>query len=151
MSAIRNKWTEKIKCSSVAEAQVKKEELRRKGMIARIARRPARYRGGVPQGGYWLVKGRVPKRGPNQQAMNTDELPLVIVKIPMIVEQEVKRKKLDENGNHEKDWKGVWQYETEMVKRAVIQEKAMRIAPEDIPAFVAEAQEKVDSVLNPSD
>ena len=148
MSSTKGKWTEQIHCESPAEAQVTKDEFRRKGMLARIVRRPARRVGGTPIGGHWLVKARMPKNGPNQGRLNAKEPPLVIVEVPVIVKREVKQNQLDENGKHAKDWKGNWLYNIETVEEVKVESKAIRITPEDIPAFVAEAQAKVDKVLD---
>ena len=50
MGSVKGKWTEKVKCGSPVEAQVEQDRFRRKGMIARINRRPSRRVDGKPSG-----------------------------------------------------------------------------------------------------
>ena len=83
--------------------------------------------------------------------MNTTELPLAMVEVPTIVKREIKKAKLDGKGKQIRNFRGGLEYEIKMVEEAKVIPTAMRVAPKDIPTIIAEAQAKVDEVLNPFD
>ena len=70
MTSVKRKRTENVVCETNEEAKVKKDEFRRKGMIARTRRNPACYQNGVPIGGTWIVQARIPKKGLNTYRMD---------------------------------------------------------------------------------
>ena len=141
MGAVKGKWTEKVVCATSAEAQVKKDEFRRKGMIARIRRNPARYQSGTPIGGTWIVQARIPKKGLNTYWVDLkNQPPLRLVKWPVVITTTTRTR----TG---KDWKGNWEYEETTTKTAGIETKAVRIKESDVKEAVAAEQEKVDAEI----
>ena len=70
MTSVKGKWTEKVVCATNEEAKAKKDEFRRKGMIARTRRNPDWYQDGIPIGGTWIVQARIPKKGLNTYRMD---------------------------------------------------------------------------------
>lgn len=130
-----SKWTEKVVCESNAEAKVKKDEFQRKGMISRIRRNPARYQGGTPMDGTWIVQARTPKNGLNTYM--TNEVPLRLVNWPIVITTLERTKK-------GKDWKDKWVYEETEIMTAGVQIKAVRLSESEVAEAVKTQQEVVN-------
>jgi len=140
MSSVKGKWTEKVVCGTNAEAQVKKDEFKRKGMLSRIRRNPARYEDGMAIGGTFIVQARIPKKGLNTYGQDPDALPLLLVKWPLIIEHKIRT----QTG---RDFRGKPTYEETIVKTAGIEVRAMRIAENEVADAIVAQQEKVDEEL----
>jgi len=140
MTSRKGKWTERVECASNAEAQVKKDEYRRKGMISRIRRVPVRYESGHPVGGHWAVQARIPKNGLNTYRYGENTVPLILVELPVVI---TKTSKIQTG----RDFRGKPTYEEKKTESAGIQIKPMRLNKKDVAKAVATAQENVNQAL----
>ena len=139
MGAVKGKWTERVECVSNAEAQVKRDEFRRKGMISRIRRIPVRYQSGKAIGGVWAVQARTPKKGPNTYRYS-DATPLILVDWPVVISKTTKT----QTG---RDFRGKPTYQENETKSAGVQVKAMRLKKDKVAEAIADEQEKVNREL----
>jgi len=140
VGSIKGKWTERVECASNAEAQVARDEFRRKGMLSRIRRIPARYQHGNPVGGTWAVQARMSKKGPNAYRQGKDTVPLILVDWPVVITNKTRT----QTG---RDFRGKPTYEETETKTAGVQIRTMRLDKSEVADAVAEAQEKINDEL----
>ena len=140
MGSIKGKWTTKVDCASNAEAQVMRDQFRRKGMLARIRRTADRFQSGKPIGGHWIVQARIPKKGLNTYRQNSKTLPLILVKWPVVISNTTRT----QTG---RDFRGKPTYEESTTKTAGIEVRAMRLAEDEIPDAIAAEQTKIDEEI----
>ena len=146
-----SRWDNQVRCTTRAEATVEKDKFQRKGMIARICRREARYVNGIAYGGVYVVKARIPKKGVNQFVINkhSQKTPFMLVNVPTLEETKIEKRKLGNDGKPMRDFRNQFIYEEVIGVEKIIKPTAMRIKQSDIKAFVKKIDDEIEAKLNP--